>query len=1193
MYLKSIELYGFKSFATKMIFKFNTGITGIVGPNGSGKSNIADAVRWVLGEQSAKQLRGSKMEDVIFAGTQARKSLGYCQVDLTIDNQDKKMPIEYTEVTISRRVYRSGESEYCINGTPCRLKDIQELFMDTGVGKEGYSIIGQGQIDKILSTKPDDRRDLFDEAAGIVKFKKRRQSAEKKLEEEKQNLIRINDIIRELEGQKETLEIQSETAKKYLDYKEQLKRYDLNIFLSEYEKLNQNIDDINKKEKQLQDEIEEVKKEYSSIKDKYSNRNNEIENIAKQIEDEKQKVNNILIEKEKKEASIELTKEKIKNLLDNNNRINKELDELEQKIKNELEDKKQFKIKSEEIENEINQIEQKTNEKQLVYNEFISNIEEEEKKIENIQTNIIERLNNISNVRSKIQRLQTMLENTGSRKDSISSRRRIIESTINSIGLDVKKTVSEIDSLEHNQNQLSEKKLQLKKSIYAKEEERKKYEYEINESNKKLHIIKSKYNALKDISDHYEGYNYSIKKIMEYKNSSSEAKGVMGVIADIIKVEKMYETAIEIALGGNIQNIVTDNESTAKKMINYLKTNKLGRATFLPLTSIKSREVYNRITNKEEGFIGYANELVDYDNKYSNIIEYLLGRIIIVDNIDNAIKLSKKFNYSLRIVTLAGELINPGGALTGGAFKNKGNQFLSRKRDLDQFEVEIDKISAFIKKLEPKMITILKEQEEYNNSLEEIINNEQEIKLELNSYKIKLKQLENEINKYGEEIEDINSELKQLSNQENDLRDSINNHKEALEGTETENEDAESLVKSISESINTEKIKRDKLSGEITKLKIDSSTIKQQLSNYKENITRLDRDIINIQNNINRNNEAISKNEEEIEENEQTIKACIQTINNYSNTIEITSNDIESLSIKKREIVKKQEILLENKDELSERINLLEKDILRLQNSKIKYEVQNESHIEYIWEEYEFTYKMALEYKEETLGTITSMKKEHNMLKDKIRKLGDVNVNAIEDFRIVSDRYAFLSEQKEDLILAEEKLKKVINELNIQMTNQFKEKFYEINLKFEEVFKELFGGGKAILELTEEDNVLESGIKIIASPPGKKLQSMMLLSGGERAFTAIALLFAIQSLKPSPFCVLDEIEAALDDANVERFAQYLKKLSNNTQFIIITHRKGTMEVADALYGITMQEKGVSTQVSVKLIENELDDSLIE
>jgi chromosome segregation protein len=1192
MYLKSIELYGFKSFAKKMIFEFNTGITGIVGPNGSGKSNIADAVRWVLGEQRAKQLRGAKMEDVIFAGTDARKPLGYCQVDLTIDNKDMKMQIDYSEVTISRRVYRSGESEYYINGTPCRLMDINELFMDTGVGKEGYSIIGQGQIDKILSTKPDDRRNLFDEAAGIVKFKKRRLNAEKKLNEEKDNLIRINDIIRELESQKETLEGQAITAKKYLSYKEQLKKYDINIFLNDYEELNENIKTINIKENQLQEEIETTREQYINVKESQSKLSEEIDKNIKKTELEKDRTSEILLEKEKQESNIGVTKEQIKNLKVNNERLEDELNRLKEQKDSNFEEKAKYDILSEQLQNKLLDYKNILNIKQEEYNSYVSKIGEDENNIENIKTDIIERLNDIANVKSKIHRYNALLENNKGRNNSITSRKTIIENTNKSIEKELDNIVCNINNLDEKKNSLTNEKHDLKNKVVVIEKDIKEKQYKLNEASKQLHIINSKHSALKDINEQYEGYNYSIKKIMELKKSSKDEQGVLGVIADIIKVEKQYETAIEISLGGNIQNIVTDNENTAKKMINYLKSNKYGRATFLPLSSIRSKENYNKLTPKEDGFIGYANELLSCEDKYKHIIKYLLGRIVVVDNIDNAIKLSKKYKYSLKIVTLTGEVINPGGALTGGAYKNKGNQFLSRKRDLETFEQEMLKVSGYIKTLEPLIKDSTDKLNECNKKIEIITLQEQELNIELNSSSINLNQLKNEINKNKEEIQDIIIELEQLNNQEKELKESLNKLNYNLDNTEVENEDAENLVKTLNSTISEGKIKSAELSDQITKIKIDSSSLEQQFSNVKENILRLKQNILSANKKIENNNIEIEKNKEDIIAKEDNINNYQTSINNFDVHIKTIHEEVEQLTSNKQALVLKQQQLTKKKEHYSERINLLEKDILRLQNSKVKYEVQNEAQMEYIWDEYELTYKMACDYKDDSLGTIPSMKKEHSSLKDDIKKLGDVNVNAIDDFKMVSDRYTFLTEQKEDLVLAEDKLKNVISELNQQMISQFKEKFNEINSKFEEVFKELFGGGKAMLELTDDEDVLECGIRIIASPPGKKLQSMMLLSGGERAFTAIALLFAIQSLKPSPFCVLDEIEAALDDANVERFAKYLKKLAINTQFIIITHRKGTMESADALYGITMQEKGVSTQVSVKLIENELDDKPI-
>ncbi|MCT4687392.1 chromosome segregation protein SMC [Vallitalea sp.] len=1184
MYLKNIELQGFKSFANKINFEFNEGITGIVGPNGSGKSNIADAVRWVLGAQSAKQLRGSKMEDVIFAGTENRRPVGYSQVDITIDNHDKKMAIDYLEVTISRRVYRSGESEFYINKTPCRLKDIHELFLDTGVGKEGYSIIGQGQIDKILSTKPEDRRDLFDEAAGIVKFKRRKSEAYKKLEQEKQNLLRINDIIKELEGQKGNLQGQAEVAKKYLLLKEEMKKYEVNIFITEYEKLDKNVEDISKKEKDTNEEIVLVNNKYEEIKLKYNELNNDSQDIGTKIDNKKDEISTNNLEKERIENNIKINNERISSIKVTNERIERNINEINSKHDINLTG---VKVIEEEIVNLKSSIELLTSQLKEKEEHLVSISEEistGETTIEEIKTNIIERLNEITVVKSKIQRYSTMLENIENRQNFLidkinkvhnesiilNNKKEQLEKKITYVEEDLQQTKSETISTTNKIKEINESKhdIQEKLNIY----------------NQQINQYKSKYNALNDITEHYEGYNYSIRKVMELKTKNS-IDSVLGVVADIIKVDKKYEIAIETALGGGVQNIITKEEETAKKMINYLKTNKFGRATFLPLTSIRINKKYNPISN-EKGFIGYGNDLVIYDHMYDNIIKYLLGRVVIVDKIDNAVTLARKYNYKLKIVTLSGEVLNPGGSLTGGSYKNKANNFLSRKRELDEYKNKIQQIVEEIKIATDKRTKIVEERNNLSYKSEELISKEHNLNIEMNSLQINMNQIIKDINQKQQEINDSKVELNELDNQNAELMATTEKYNEELSGTESENTDAEDEVLSLTEAIQKKRVTKNTLNEEITNLKITMTSTKQKLNSSNQNIERLDNELQDI-------NKQKEKLNEELQNNKNDIGLKISIINKYQKDVKgvldgigVMHTELEILNKNKEEISLKQNAIFEERESLSEKSNLLEKEIMRLQNVKMKYELQKENITNYMWDEYELTFNMVAEYKDD-LGTTLQLKNKVKELKETIKALGDVNVNAIEEYKEIITRYDFLSEQKEDLIVAKEKLIGIINELDKEMIKQFKIKFKEIKLQFDLVFKELFGGGKGLLYLVNEENVLESGINIVAQPPGKKLQSMMLLSGGERAFTAIALLFAIQRLKPSPFCVLDEIEAALDDANVERFAKYLQKLSGNTQFIIITHRRGTMEVADALYGITMQEKGISTRVSVKLIENEL------
>lgn len=1188
MHLKRIELYGFKSFANKMVFKFDQGITAIVGPNGSGKSNVADAVRWVLGEQSAKRLRGGTMQDVIFAGTEARKPLGYCQVDLTIDNHDMKMPIEYTEVTVSRRVYRSGEGEYFINGTGCRLRDVHELFMDTGVGQEGYSIIGQGQIDKILSNKPEERRALFDEAVGIVKYKKRKQNAEKRLDQEKQNLYRVNDIISELEVQKETLTEQAEKAKVYLNVKEELKVNEVNVFILDVKNIDEKIKELKEKERAVERNIGAVRLEYAQNKTKHSEYNEKLEALEVKIEDIRGKQTELTVQKEKKESEINLTKEQINHLTSNNERFLSDVNVLSERKNKAEADLVSYKESMASLFDESARSEDELKEKEEVLKNINASIVEEEQTVSNIQANMIERLNEISSIKTQMQRFHTMAENTTSRKDSISSRKRILEASVGSLKANHKEEKIVNEKLLLEKQALVEQKEAIIEGQKTEISELVKAEQERKEQIQRLQTLESKHKALSEISEQYEGYHFSIKKVMSMKDEPQFKNKISGVVADILKVGKQYERAIEIALGGNYQNVIIEDEQSAKALIKYLKDNRFGRATFLPLTNIKPK--LNKIKDiaSEKGVVGYADELVETDDKYIDIVKYLLGRIVIAETIDAAIALGKKYNNSLRIVTLSGDVVNPGGSLTGGAFKNNNTQFLSRKREIGEMEDRIAGLKDNLRHINSKYQELLYQKEHQQEQLDEIGIRLQELNIDINSQSMKLHQLLSDIKKGEMELDDLNDEESHLLSQEGDLTTQLNDLDATLKENEVNKEHAETTVKNLMARTIELKEEKDQLMDAITKLRVAYTAHEEQRNHAKSNIERMEGELLTISEQIEKLNQDIAENNAIKVDKEARILEHQETIQQYVDIVSEVTEKVSELTALRQGINKKQEALYEIQEEVSEKITLLEKELLRLQNQHQKNELQKENYIEYMWNEYELTYNNALQYSRDDIGTIGVIKKRIDRLKGEIKELGDVNVNAIEDYKNVVERYEFLTTQRNDIIEAEAKLREVIDELEEQMQIQFKEQFAAINTQFQKVFKELFGGGKAFLRLSDEEQVLEAGIHINVQPPGKKLQSMMLLSGGERAFTAIALLFAIQSLKPSPFCVLDEIEAALDDANVDRFAQYLKKLTDNTQFIIITHRRGTMEASDALYGITMQEKGISTQVSVKLIEDVLE-----
>ena len=1186
MYLKSIEVHGFKSFANKIVFDFHKGITGIVGPNGSGKSNVADAVRWVLGEQSVKQLRGSSMQDVIFAGTENRKPLSYAYVAITLDNSDHQLAIDYEEVTVARRLYRSGESEYLINGSPCRLKEVSELFYDTGIGKEGYSIIGQGQIDRILSGKPEERRELFDEAAGIVKFKKRKATAQKKLENERDNLVRVNDILAELERQVGPLERQSEKAKTYLKKKSELKEYDVNMFLLESEQIRSQQKDVEDKFQIADAQLKESNADYEKIRTEYEQLGQSMAQMDEKINSIRENISNTSVMKEKLESQIQILTEQIHTAEMTDEHLQSRLDAIDQEKAQRSEQSATYIAEKEKLDEQLLEVQNRQNEAQEKLTAVQQEIARCNQGIENGQKELYELLNNKAGIQSKQQRFDTMLEQINIRKAELGKRlldRKTQEADLNTVLSDYQKELEEVSleiiDLKKKEEELTGKEKEWRDKL--RENGRK-----LEENQTAFHKQQSRLESLKNIAERYDGYGNSIRKVMEQKASNP---GLLGVVSDLIQVEKKYETAIETALGGNIQNIVTEDESTAKKMIGFLKQNRLGRATFLPLTSVSAKgNPKNETLLDEEGVLGIANRLVKCDKKYDEVAAYLLGRVLVVDTIDHAIALAKKNHYSLHIVTLEGEYLSPGGSMTGGAFKNSSN-LLARKREIEELEQKVDLIRKELSELKNRREDIRTAIELNADELDQVKEELQQKYLVQNTAKMNVDRAKQQRNESEAVFTGLMGEKQQIEQQ---IEEIDNNKKQILDEIEYSkkreqeiNEEANAFQKILEEQAKLENEASQKLSN----IQLETANIKQKVEFAQVNIDRINGEVekfdaerADLLENAAQTKEDAKKKQQDIEEIKKTIAASGESHGKLEEELRESVAKKEQMSADYRGFFQKQE-------EISKRCNDLDKEIFRLNNQREKLKEAGEYQTNYLWEEYELTPHAALELQNDIYDDLTALKKMVAEVKDEIRKLGDVNVNAIEEYKEVSERYQFLKGQHDDLVEAEQTLVGIIEDLDSGMRKQFSEKFAEIQKEFDASFKHLFGGGHGTLELVEDEDILECGIRIIAQPPGKKLQNMMQLSGGEKALTAIALLFAIQALKPSPFCLLDEIEAALDDSNVTRFASYLNKLTKNTQFIVITHRRGTMAAADRLYGITMQEKGVSTLVSVNLIENDLTE----
>ena len=1184
MYLKSIEVQGFKSFANKIKFQFHNGITGIVGPNGSGKSNVADAVRWVLGEQRIKQLRGASMQDVIFSGTELRKPLSYAYVAITLDNSDHQLAIDYDEVTVSRRLYRSGESEYAINGTICRLKDVNELFYDTGIGKEGYSIIGQGQIDAILSGKPEERRELFDEAAGIVKFKRRKVASEKKLAEEQQNLVRVKDILGELEKQIGPLERQSEKAKIYIRKKEELKTLDVNMFLLENNSIKEQLSKVEENHTIASGQLVEVTGKYEHTKEEYEQIAETLETLDRSIEEERKILADTGIVRGRLEGDINVLREQIKSIQANEAHLNQRKETVSGQI---AEKEKEAAGMTEKKQSVDKQLEDAVKEKDIL-REALTGIQDEiadlNSKIEGNKNQIIQSLNERATIKSRLERIDTLSEQNGIRKAELTSK-------LVSAKTDEEKRQDELVRLEKEFETISEGIEKLNASQKEKEalsaeykEKMQKMDNELRDTQVSYHQDKTKLESLSNLTERYEGYGGSVKRVMEQKDKN---KGIIGVVADIIQVDKKYETAIETALGGNIQNIVTDDEETAKKMIAFLKAEKGGRATFLPLTSIKNpQEFKTPEVLKEKGVLGLANTLVHTKKEYNDVAVAMLGRIVVVDHVDNAVKIARKYGYGIRMVTLEGELLVPGGAISGGAFKNNSN-LLGRRREMEDLQ---KKIETALKKIDTLQKDINDTKEARNSLRSEI----EMIKLSLqtefirqNTARLAVTAVRDKQQESSADYDMLKKEQADLKQQETAIAKEREQIKEELLQSEQNEKQAEERIAGFEIELKRKREEETKQAEEVSKAEVTVEKILQQTGFEQQNIDRVVDEVKRLQAELNEILSEIGNSTDSVAYKENEILEIQKTITASHTTETDTEKELAENLKKKEELSAKQKNFFTEREELSEQMNKLDKEVYRLnaQAERLKEAIQN--HIDYMWNEYEITLHDAAKLRDENMNDLAAMKKDVAELRDSIKKLGDVNVNAIEEFKEVSERYTFLKTQHDDLVEAEKALQQIISELDTAMRRQFKEKFQKINQEFDKVFRELFGGGKGTLELMEDEDILEAGVRIIAQPPGKKLQNMMQLSGGEKALTAIALLFAIQNLKPSPFCLLDEIEAALDESNVSRFAGYLHKLTRHTQYIVITHRRGTMEQADRLYGITMQEKGVSVLVSVNLIDDDI------
>jgi len=1178
MFLKSLEIVGFKSFAERVSIDFVKGVTAVVGPNGSGKSNITDAIRWVLGEQSIKSLRGGKMEDIIFAGSDSRKPLNFAEVSITLDNEDHFLPIDYNEVNITRRVYRTGESEFFINKQECRLKDITDLLLDSGLGKEAFSIISQGKVEEILNSKPEDRRTIFEEAAGVLKYKTRKKKAEHKLFETEENLNRVRDILNELDGQLEPLKMQASIAKDYLEKKEELKQYEVALLVYEieqnYEKwqaLKENLSQHKDNELKLSAELQKLEAETISLRDQI---------VA--LDDSVNQLQNILLvtseDLEKLEGRKEVLKERKKNAIQNKAQLEKLIEDGKLKRTTLEEELHSITKEKEKVGLALDELKKSLAIKQSELELYAEDIEE---KIETLKSDFIEKLNEKAAINNDNQHIYSQLatmkhkrERKWKENEQFLSDRKSLVVKKSDLEKNLVQTQEKMDSLIQKYREINQK-------IENNENQYHKQEKNYYQALQFIQQAKSRKELLEEMEEDYSGFFQGVKEVLKARD---QLKGICGAVAELIQVEKQYEVAIDIALSSSMQHIVVETEEDAKKAIQFLKQNHYGRATFLPLSIIKPKMVSvqdERIIKDHPSFIGTAASLIKFDSKYQSVIQNLLGNVLISHNIDGANKLAKLLNYRYRIVTLEGDVVNPGGSMTGGTIKQKTTSLLSRK-------TELESLNQKLKSMEEKSLLLendLKQKKELINNLRQEANL---IRQTGESLRIESDKLKEQLNDIKWQESSLNDRLSIFDTEEKEYE----MEKNALEAKKQENDyklaslletisEIEKEIQQLSEKRNTHQTAKAVLIEEINELKILAAKKEEQFNNLVSQIQdmklRLDEVTLQLNENENDLNLLISETENShsgVELIEQEVKQKLADKNNVMELIATRRQDRLNAQQKLEDLENEAKELRRQHKGLSEL--LVDEEV---QLNRIDVDLENRLNV--LREEYFLTFEGAKE--EYPLPCVyEEAKKKVKLIKLAIDELGTVNLGAIDEYERINERYQFLTEQKNDLTDAKDTLFKVIEEMDEEMVKRFDESFTAIKEQFNSVFQSLFGGGKAELKLTNPEDLLNTGVDIIAQPPGKKLQNLALLSGGERALTAIALLFSILRVRPVPFTVLDEVEAALDDANVYRFSQYLRQFSQETQFIVITHRKGTMEEADVLYGVTMQESGVSKMVSVRL-----------
>ena len=1185
MYLKKIEISGFKSFPEKVKIEFHKGITSVVGPNGSGKSNISDAIRWALGEQKIKSLRGEKSEDIIFSGTENRRPLSFAQVSLTLDNEDRSMDMDYSEVMVTRRLFRSGESEFMINGGKCRLKDIQELFMDTGVGREGYSIIGQGKIDNILSSRSEDRRKVFDDAAGIAKYKTRKEEAEARLFRQEQNLVRVEDILSELSESLGPLSAQAETAREYLRLMDRLRGVELKLFRIKLEDIARELFSLNEKRAANQKALEDRKEVAEALKTVLFDLKEGSAGIAVRMSEASEELSAIKSEAERLRGEVLLNGEQQANIRENRERLLREAGAVEEECAALSEESENVKSKGEEISGAISRLEEELGAKEARLMEITGMLSEQEALLEGWKTEMIEKIKTMTDIKSGAERLKAIFGQFGLRKGQIISELDGIASRKKETGDGIDALSAKLRAMDERERALSDEKSALEKKLLESETAAGEIKAASEKKEKSLGECASRLKVLSEMAREREGFNKSVKSVLSAK-AGGGFEGIEGAVGELIGVPGELEVAVLAALGGGLQNIVTRTEEDAAAAIEYLKRNNLGRATFLPISAVTYKSFAERKSVlAESGVVGVLSELLEYKKEHESVIKSLLGRVAAVEDMKTAIRLSRKYKYSFRIVTLAGEVLNPGGAMTGGSMAKGAANIFGRAREIRELSaarrVLENDISGLLEELREKTAETARLKEALS-LLSEALRNLAADRAALSRELSGLKEAFAELSQKETRLESEKSEiLSSGAEVEHELSDS----EDRLSAMEAEISGMDQKLSSYQKSRETQKAGIDELSSAVTEIRVKLSAVEQEGKAVSENLSRLRKEREAKALELSRKAEGAEDCAVRLREKEEALAELYKSIAGAEARTAEKSEFIARLAGEKAEKEAKiQETEREIADSVSA-VSALEGEDIRMEARLEKASEERARVVAEMAEDFEISPDdaMSAEIKGESKSGLSA---EAASLKDAVKGLGFVNPDAIERYKEVKARFDFLTAQKYDIIEARKKLAQVIDELTGLMEKQFRLQIAKISQSFNEVFREMFGGGRGEIYLSDRGSVLESGIEITAQPPGKTLQSLTLMSGGERALIAIAILFAILKLRPSPFCVLDEIESALDEANVKRFGDYLKKFAGDTQFIVITHRKPTMEASDAMYGVTMYEKGVSKLVSVRFREKE-------